>query len=239
MPEARVHRGFRDSLNSVMDGVVAEVIAQSADAPGGATHVATRPITGATPSGISLVDVGPRKALYVAGHSRGGAFALLAAAALAKARAADEPVPPIFGVYTYGQPRVGNAPFIEGLASLNVPLFRIINRDDPVPTVPPAGLLPERLAVAGRLNDRLGYQHGGIAVQIRADGKVVRIPSDGPTTNAFGDPLGATSSIANHYQPAYYSALSAAIAQPQRIEDPAWRATTRPRTDRPLPRPPP
>src|SRR6185436_17107157 len=125
---ARVHRGFRDSLNSVIDGVIDEVRRQSAAAPTAAptTNAATLDSRGAT---------SPRKALFIAGHSRGGAFAVLAAAAMSR----EVDLPPLAGVYTFGQPRVGNAAFARQLdaGARPIPLFRFVNRDDAVPNVPP------------------------------------------------------------------------------------------------------
>jgi hypothetical protein len=213
--DARVHRGFRDSLNSVIDGVIDEVRKQSR----------TRGAATTQPDGGGGAP--PRKRLWIAGHSRGGAFAELAAAAMARQRG----LPEVAGVYTYGQPRVGNGPFVESMSE--VPLFRFVNRDDPIASVPPAGLLPQ-VPGAQRLGQRHGYQHGGIAVHLRADGRVVR--SDGGGAG-LPDPLAATASIGNHYQAGYHQAIYAALANPQMVEEPAWRATVPPGVAGVLPRP--
>jgi hypothetical protein len=218
-PEARVHRGFRDSLNSVIDGVIDEVRRQDQGAAQPDSRAATR----------------PRKKLYVAGHSRGGAFAVLASAAFAKAPG----LPELGGVYTFGQPRVGNGPFADSLASLRVPLVRFVNRDDPIPTVPPAGLVPEGLGMSRlgeRLSERLGYQHGGVEVKIQSDGRLVR--STGNDTTALPDPRTATSSIGSHYQPGYYSSIYAALMNPQLVAEPQWRASAAPDRLSALPQPP-
>lgn len=69
----------------------------------------------------------PGQAVWLTGHSLGGALATLAAAHLGEAT--------VEGLYTYGSPRVGDATFAE-----NVPArshFRLVHRDDWVPTVPP------------------------------------------------------------------------------------------------------
>ena len=212
--DARVHRGFRDSLNSVIDGVMDEVRRQART--GSAT---TQPDSrGATP---------PRKRLWVAGHSRGGAFAVLAAATMAR----QQGLPEIGGVYTFGQPRVGNGPFAESIAG--VPLYRFVNRNDPIANVPPAGLLPQRLGLAG-VGERHGSQHAGVGIQLRADGRLVRSDNGG---GGLPDPVAATSSIGNHYQSAYHPAIYAALANPQLIEDAAWRATVTPDVVGALPRP--
>ena len=258
-PEARVHRGFRDSLNSVIDGVIGEVKAQAAPATRAerravqrtsagetmigtssattrpatrpATRVTTRPTTRsatrATTRPGSRGATSPRgtgKKLFIAGHSRGGAFAVLAAAAYAAARERDESLPELGGVYTFGQPRVGNGPFVEAMDSADVRLFRFVHRDDPIPDVPPAGLLSQRLS-AERLPERHGYQHGGVAVHLRADGRVVKLPPGGTGGASLTDPRAATVGIASHYQAGYHEALYAALSNPETIEEPAWRAT--------------
>ena len=257
-PEARVHRGFRDSLNSVIDGVIAEVKAQAAPAPraerlaaqqtSGATmsetsSATTRPTTRATtrpttrPSSRGATPPrGTGKKLFIAGHSRGGAFAVLAAAAYVAAREQDPSLPELGGVYTFGQPRVGNGPFVEALDAHDVPLFRFVHRDDPIPHVPPAGLLSQRLGVE-RLPERHGYQHGGVAVHLRADGRVVKLPPGGTGGASLTDPRAATAGISNHYQAAYHEALYAALSNPEAIEEPMWRATISPEHAAALPRP--
>src|SRR5688500_5342841 len=77
---ALLHRGFATNMDAIWDGVTREVIAHAKGKGGGAT-----------------------KPVFIAGHSRGGAFATLAAAGWAQ----DNPVP-VAALYTFGQPRVGN-----------------------------------------------------------------------------------------------------------------------------------
>ncbi len=139
-PDARVHRGFHDSLNSVIDGVIEEVRRQARPAAS-STAPTSAPATTAAPTGAAKQASRPAsrsrsKMLFVAGHSRGGAFAVLAAAALARAAQQADDLPAIGGVYTFGQPRVGNGPFVEEVEALRVPLYRFIHGDDPIPAVP-------------------------------------------------------------------------------------------------------
>lgn len=62
--------------------------------------------------------------LFYAGHSLGGALAVLAAARR----------PPL-AVYTFGAPRIGDEAFVESLAG--EPIYRLVNRRDVVPRSPP------------------------------------------------------------------------------------------------------
>ena len=62
--------------------------------------------------------------VFYAGHSLGGALAMLAAS-----------LRPPLAVYAFGAPRVGNAGFAETLAA--VPVYRVVNRRDSVPSTPP------------------------------------------------------------------------------------------------------
>jgi triacylglycerol lipase len=87
----------------------------------------------------------PGQALWLTGHSLGGALATLAAAHL------DEPT--IQGIYTYGCPRVGDAAFVSVLPRQSH--YRFVHRDDWVSTVPP---------------DLLGYVHGGTLWHLPGDG---------------------------------------------------------------------
>lgn len=78
----------------------------------------------------------PGDRLWITGHSLGAALAVLAAAVL-KFEANFE----IAGLYTYGQPRVGDAEFSKALDdALNGRFLRYVNDQDIVPHVPPIGL---------------------------------------------------------------------------------------------------
>lgn len=87
------------------------------------------------------------KPIYFTGHSLGGALALLASAVLAGQdkvtgrSGADKIAPRMAAVYTFGAPRVGN----EGFGRfVKAPHYRVVNRWDLVPLVPPTWLLNYR-----------------------------------------------------------------------------------------------
>ncbi|WP_165245414.1 lipase family protein [Paludisphaera soli] len=92
----------------------------------------------------------PDQRLWLAGHSLGGALAVLAASHL-RERAVE-------GIYTYGAPRVGDAEFVA-----TVPTCihrRFVHRDDLIPAIPPAWPLGyrdagERIPVPGASPRRL------------------------------------------------------------------------------------
>lgn len=82
--------------------------------------------------------------VFYAGHSLGGALAILAAARRAPT-----------SVYAYGAPRVGNKAFVRQLK--HVPIFRVVHGDDIVATVPP---------------EIIGFEHVGEEVRIGAAARV-------------------------------------------------------------------
>jgi predicted lipase len=69
--------------------------------------------------------------LIIAGHSLGGALAILAAADLVNLHAID-------ATYTFGQPRIGNDAFAAWYPTRVRNTFRVIHYADIVPHVPPA-----------------------------------------------------------------------------------------------------
>lgn len=74
--------------------------------------------------------------VWFTGHSLGGALAVLAAYRLAQCER-DSTVT-VGGVYTFGQPRVGNSAFAESCTmELSQRIFRYVNSSDIVPLVPP------------------------------------------------------------------------------------------------------
>ncbi|NJM68999.1 MAG: hypothetical protein HC862_01575 [Scytonema sp. RU_4_4] len=72
----------------------------------------------------------PRK-ICLTGHSLGGALATLAAYRLKRQNF------PISDVYTFGAPRVGDSAFASRYEDCKVPHFRIENKNDIVPHLPP------------------------------------------------------------------------------------------------------
>lgn len=91
--------------------------------------------------------------VVVAGHSLGGALAMLCAHRLAGTLA---PPGKVAAVYTFGQPRVGNWNFAGHYnAMLHDETWRIVNAGDPVTVVPPV---------------LFGYKHAGTEVYLRRGG---------------------------------------------------------------------
>lgn len=117
-PHGRVHRGFDAALDSVWNQIVQTLVK---------VHQYGQP-------------------LWITGHSLGGALAVLAAARLVLD--IDTHIyKSVHGLYTFGQPRVGDRAFIKTLDDeLKPRYFRFVNNNDIVPRVPV------------RLNQ---YQHGG------------------------------------------------------------------------------
>lgn len=121
-----------------------------------------------------LDDLGDRP-LFLAGHSMGGALAVLTACRLARTGR-----PPI-ATYTFGAPRVGDVAFCAGYAHAT---YRIVNRLDLVPEMPLASmkrLLPEHPRftnekILGHLKRIAGrvpcYGHVNTLVYIDHDGVI-------------------------------------------------------------------
>lgn len=72
--------------------------------------------------------------IYITGHSLGGALAVVAALDIHSTFGNVEKL------YTYGQPRVGNAAFANYAASQISDSFRVIHYADIVPHVPPSAM---------------------------------------------------------------------------------------------------
>lgn len=92
--------------------------------------------------GSSTPAVAPMQALYLTGHSLGGAMAAVLARMLVDVPRYRPLADRLAGVYTYGQPMVATpeaaAEADRALAEQGVPLIRYVYRDDPVPRLPPA-----------------------------------------------------------------------------------------------------
>ncbi|WP_300033394.1 lipase family protein [uncultured Roseobacter sp.] len=127
----------------------------------------------------------PSAPVWICGHSLGGALATLAAARLVADGTLD--ADDIAGVYTFGQPRVGDADF-AGSYPLAERHFRMVNRNDIVTRVPPeglslldtaAGMVLERPDGKDRPNwmSRFCYRHVGRAVYLDGGNAPVCDPS--------------------------------------------------------------
>jgi hypothetical protein len=93
--------------------------------------------------GRSLLDPGsrvkhPLEALYVTGHSLGGAMALLFALRLGGNPAHRAIFDKLRAVYTFGQPLALAGPLPEAVAAVTPRVFRHVTAGDPIPALPPA-----------------------------------------------------------------------------------------------------
>ena len=103
--------------------------------------------------------------LYITGHSLGGALATLATWHM--------PGEKLAACYTFGAPRVGDSQLLD---QFRTPVYRVVNGADPVPMVPPVGIVIECLKavcrtigliltplerVTGWLQQYQGYRHCG------------------------------------------------------------------------------
>jgi hypothetical protein len=108
--KSRIHRGFFSNFEAVWDDVAAELRS--------------------VPDGGNAVEK-----IYVTGHSLGGAMAVLAGAHLLSVKDLG---PKLQGVYTYGQPAVGDETFAGwGQRRFGKMLFRHVYEHDVVPQLPP------------------------------------------------------------------------------------------------------
>lgn len=94
------------------------------------------------------------QSIWITGHSLGGAIAVLAAATFEM----QTPRIGISGVYTFGQPRIGNHEFSRNYnKTLKKRTFRFVNNNDVVTRVPP---------------QIFGYSHVGKLKYFDSDGKM-------------------------------------------------------------------
>ncbi len=122
-----VHAGFRRNMRATRWGVLEQLRlaleGRSVLAP--AQHVGS-----------------PLEALYVTGHSLGGAMAVLFALSLVDEAEQRELLARLLGklraVYTFGQPLVGCEPFPPAVAPIAQKLYRHILPRDPIPALPPS-----------------------------------------------------------------------------------------------------
>ncbi|MFG6093803.1 lipase family protein [Leptothoe sp. ISB3NOV94-8A] len=97
--------------------------------------------------------------LIITGHSLGGALATMAAASL------QENGFNVAGLYTFGQPRVGDLTFSRQLnKNLSGRAFRFVNNNDVVPHVPPPFSLRNPMHLYGHLGTEKYFNSKGFLV---------------------------------------------------------------------------
>jgi len=119
----RVHAGFHRNVRVTWWTIVQELVAAI--------------------EGRSLLDHAarvdhPLEALYVTGHSLGGAMAMLFAMRLAGNPAHRAISDKLRAVYTFGQPLTLAGPLPEAVQSVASKVFRHVTVGDPIPALPPA-----------------------------------------------------------------------------------------------------
>ena len=95
-----------------------------------------------SPTTAGALTLRPLEALYITGHSLGGAMAAVMTAMLLETPQYGDIADKLRGVYTFGQPMVAGpdraAVIDRVLSERAVPMIRYVYRDDPVPSLPPA-----------------------------------------------------------------------------------------------------
>ena len=147
----------------------------------------------------------PLPPLVVTGHSLGGALATMAAASL------HENGIDVAGLYTFGQPRVGDLRFTRQLnRNLEGKVFRFVNNNDVVPHIPPPFSLRNPLRLYGHLGSVKYFNSKGLLV---ANYKAINRALDsllglGKSLFESGFDL-----IADHGMPYYISYLDKAMEE--------------------------
>jgi hypothetical protein len=117
-----VHSGFYRNMRATQFGVIKEL------------DLALR---GRSLSDPDIALDHPMQALYVTGHSLGGAMAALFALSIA-ANADQRPIADTLrAVYTFGQPMTAGEPLPSVARAVAQRVFRHVNARDPVPALPP------------------------------------------------------------------------------------------------------
>ncbi|HTP28311.1 MAG TPA: lipase family protein [Anaeromyxobacteraceae bacterium] len=123
-PPLRVHAGFNLNMRATWWTVIEEL---RRALRGGSLLHPDRPVEHRL------------EALYVAGHSLGGAMALLFALAVAGSAEHQNIASTLRAVYTYGQPMAACEPLPRWTDEVARKLVRHVIPRDPVPALPPAG----------------------------------------------------------------------------------------------------
>lgn len=103
----------------------------------------------------SLKDMKKRlgsPSVWVTGHSLGAALATLATAFLVEAGQ------PVYGLYTFGSPRVGDSAFASAFDSRFKRAYRVVNNNDVVTRVPPRSLFYDHVGEFWYLSE-MGQAH--------------------------------------------------------------------------------
>ena len=124
-----VHHGFHANVEALWSYIEAALRDAEAGRPAPGNDAATppRPLEGL-------------EHLYVTGHSLGGAMAVLAAAKIFCDDKLASLGPLVRGVYTFGQPQVGDEEFVSSCPELGALVYRHEYRHDVVPVLPPSSV---------------------------------------------------------------------------------------------------
>jgi hypothetical protein len=134
-PCASVHAGFYRNVRATRY----EVMGALGRAMQGLS--VRRPLDGADE------EIGELEALYITGHSLGGAMAAMTAAMLRHERKYSMLAERLKAVYTFGQPMIGDPSFARACQKddfLRENVVRYVNENDPVPHLPPGTSGPFR-----------------------------------------------------------------------------------------------
>jgi hypothetical protein len=162
--DGHVHAGFYGNVKAIWEDVAQSVsLAHEGQFVDGVTR----------DNRLRLVKLKSHlKALYITGHSLGGAMAVLAAARLMRGDFGAWPAEALRGVYTFGQPMVGDAAFAAHVErAFGDRLFRHVFRDDVVPHLPP--------------RSDFDYEHAGKELRAKEPNEVwLPSPEDAERANA-------------------------------------------------------
>lgn len=152
----------------------------------------------------------PLPPLLVTGHSLGGALATMAAASLL------ENGFNVAGLYTFGQPRVGDRTFIRNLhENLGNKVFRFVNNNDVVPHVPPPFSLRNPMRIYSHLGAIKYFNSRGLLV---SNYKVIDRALDGLVGLAKSLFESGLDLISDHSMAYYISNLDKALEEEEKNE---------------------
>jgi len=127
----KVHHGFHANVEALWSYIEVALRAALLRAP---------PASGNGAGEGKLPPLEPLEHLYVTGHSLGGAMAVLAAAKIFRDDTCAAWRPLVRGVYTFGQPQVGDREFAASNRELDALVYRHEYRHDVVPVLPPSSV---------------------------------------------------------------------------------------------------